>query len=257
MNAHSGTPARPAEGARPSDARLVWCVAVGQLIGWGTLFSVFPLFGAPMEGELGWSRAEINAALTVSLLVGGIAAVPFGRMVDRRGGRGLLVCGAFGGAALLAAWAAVDSLLWFWAVWVGMGVVQAAALWTPAMALVVASARDVPRAIAGITFVTGFTATVFVPLGAALIEWLGWRGALLALAALQLVPGALTLALLPPDPPRTAAAPRACLSSLRSAAITSPITAPRSGACWCGSPPCATRTSAVPWRRSSFVPRRW
>jgi len=222
LSAPSCAPARPAEGARPSDARLVWCIAVGQTIGWGALFSVFPLFGAPMEAELGWSRAEINAGLTVSLLVGGLVAVPFGRMVDRRGGRTLLVCGAFGGAALLAAWAAVDSLLWFWTVWVGMGVVQAAALWTPAMALVVATARDAPRAIAGITFITGFTATVFVPLGAALIEWLGWRGALLALAALQLVPGALTLAMLPPDPPRPAAAPGAG-SGLRAAARSRPF----------------------------------
>lgn len=188
--------------AAGGDARLIWCIAVGQTIGWGTLFSVFPLFVAPMEDELGWSRAEINAGLTLALLVGGVAAVPIGRMADRRGARRLLALGAFAGAALLAAWAAVHSLVAYWTVWTAMGVAHAAALWTPAMALVVGTARDAPRAIAGITFVTGFTGTIFVPLGAALIEALGWRGALLALAGLQLVPGLATLALLPPDPSR-------------------------------------------------------
>jgi predicted MFS family arabinose efflux permease len=195
-----------------SDGRLIWCIAIGQTIGWGTLFSVFPLFGAPLEAEFGWSRAEVNAGLTLALLVGGVAAVPFGRMVDRRGGRRILALGAFGGAALLLAWARVKSLAAFWAIWAGMGLVQAAALWGPAMALVVGTAREPARAIAGITFVTGFTGTIFVPLGAGLIEALGWRGALLALAAIQAVPGLLTLAMLPPDPARPATAPRAGFS---------------------------------------------
>lgn len=195
----------PREAAPRGDARLIWCIALGQMIGWGTLFSVFPLFLAPMEAELGWSRAEINAGLTLGLLVSGLAAVPVGQVVDRHGGRWMLTLGAWGGAVLLAAWAAVGSLAWFWVLWLGMGLAQAAALWGPAMAVVVAMAREPVRAIAGITFVTGFTGTVFVPLGALLIEELGWRGALLALAAMQVLPGLLTLWLLPASGPRRGA----------------------------------------------------
>jgi predicted MFS family arabinose efflux permease len=191
------------EGSPPaSDRRLILCIAIGQLIGWGTLFSAFPLFGAPMEAELGWTRTEFNAGLTLALLVSGLAAVPAGRWVDRRGGRRLLALGGWGGAALLAAWSQVESLLAYWAIWAAMGLAQATALWGPAMAVVVARARDSVRAIAGITFVTGFTATLFVPLTALLIDRLGWREALLALAAMQLIPGLLALWLLPPDRPR-------------------------------------------------------
>ena len=40
---------------RSADTRLLLCIAIGQTIGWGTLFSTFALFGAPMEAELGWS----------------------------------------------------------------------------------------------------------------------------------------------------------------------------------------------------------
>ena len=192
-----------------SDLRLVLGIAIGQTIGWGTLFSVFPLFGAPMEAELGWSRAEINAGLTLALLVSGLAAIPVGRHVDRHGGRGLLAAGGWLGAALLALWSATDSLALYWLLWAAMGLAQAAALWGPAMAVVVNAARDANRSIAGITFITGFTGTVFVPLGAALIAALGWRGALLGLAGLQLVPGLLALWLLPPPQPRDPARPAA------------------------------------------------
>lgn len=193
------------------DGRLIACIALGQTIGWGTLFSVFPLFVAPMEAELGWSRAATNAGLTLSLLVSGLAAVPIGRLVDRQGGRWTLALGAWAGALLLAAWAVADTLAAFWLIWGLMGLAQAAALWGPAMTVVVQAARDPVRAISGISFVTGFTGTVFVPLGALLIEGLGWRGALLALAALQVLPGLLTLWLLPPAPlpPNGAATPSA------------------------------------------------
>ncbi|SDB12964.1 MFS transporter [Belnapia rosea] len=192
-------------GERPaSDRRLILCIAIGQLIGWGTLFSAFPLFGAPIEAELGWTRTEFNAGLTLALLVSGLAAVPAGRWVDRRGGRWLLALGGWGGAVLLAAWSQTSSLPVYWAIWVGMGLVQAAALWAPAMAVVVKLAREPVRAITGITFVTGFTATVFVPLTAMLIELWGWRDALLVLAGMQAIPGVLALWLLPPDQPRAA-----------------------------------------------------
>ena len=53
------------------------------------------------------------------------------------------------------------------------------------MAVVVAEAREPTRTITAITFVTGFTGTVFLPLTEGLIALLGWRGALQALAALQ------------------------------------------------------------------------
>ncbi|TCZ58619.1 MFS transporter [Roseicella aquatilis] len=184
------------------DTRLLLGIALGQMVGWGTLLATFPLFVAPMEAELGWSRAGINAGLTLSLLVAGLAAVPVGRHVDRHGGRRVLAWGAWLGAALLALWSVTDSLALYLALWAGMGLAQAMALWGPAMAVVVATAREPERSIAGITLLTGFTGTIFVPLGAALIAGLGWRGALLALAALQLLPGLLALWLLPRPAPR-------------------------------------------------------
>ncbi|MCX8132864.1 MAG: MFS transporter [Roseococcus sp.] len=193
--------------ARTSDRGLVLGIAVNQLIGWGTLFTPFTLMIQPMERELGWSRAEISAAFTLGLLVSGLAAVHVGRFVDARGGRLPLGLGGLAGAALLGAWAMVGDLRAFYALWVAMGLVHATALWSPAMAVVVALARQPMRVITGITFITGFTATVFIPLTEALILAFGWRGALWALAALQCAAGLLALwqfAEARPPPPREA-----------------------------------------------------
>lgn len=187
------------------DFRLIAVLAPSQLIGWGTMFSVFPLFGTEMEAALGWSRATVNAGFTLAILVSGVLAVPVGRVVDRQGGRAIMTLGGLLAAGLLALWSVVDTRAAYWALWVGMGAAQAATLWIPAMAVVVATARDATRTIAGITFLTGFTGTVFIPFGAWLIEALGWRDALLVLAALQAAGAVLTLAL-PRAAPRGPAA---------------------------------------------------
>jgi hypothetical protein len=97
------------------------------------------------------------------------------------------------GALVLLAWAGVGQLWAFYAIWLAMGLVHAVALWTPAMAVVVSLARQPMRVITGITFVTGFTATVFLPLTDLLVQWLGWRGALVVLAGVQSLGGLLAL----------------------------------------------------------------
>ncbi len=179
-----------------NDRRLVLTLAVHQLIAWGTLSAAFPVFIAPMEAELGWSRAAIAGAYTTGLLASGLAAIPAGRWADRYGGRGILAVGAGLGALLLLAWAMTSSLVAFYALWVGIGVTHAMCLSDPAYAVVVANARDPRRVIAGMTFVTGFCTSVFVPLGAVLVEAFGWRGALFVFAGLQLVPTLLAWTLL-------------------------------------------------------------
>jgi len=176
-----------------TDARLIWTIAATQVVGWGTLFTPFALMVGPMETELGFSRGAINGAFTLGLLVSGAAAVPLGRFVDRHGGRGLIAWGGLAGAVLLACWSQVDGLPALYAVWFALGLAHAAALWGSAMAVMMAAAREPVRSITALTFITGFTGTVFLPLISMLIEALGWRGALLALAALQALPTPLAL----------------------------------------------------------------
>jgi len=173
---------------RISDRALIFGTALTQTIGWGTLFIPFALMVQPMEATLGWSRAELNGAFTLGILVSGGLAIPVGRWVDRHGGQAPLAWGGVLGAVLLAGWAMMDQLWLFYVIWIGLGVAHATALWGPAMAVVVALAKQPVKVITAITFITGFCGTIFIPLTAVLIEGLGWRGALWVLAAMQLLP---------------------------------------------------------------------
>ena len=176
-----------------NDGRLIWCVAATQLVGWGTLFIPFALLLGPMEAELEVSRGAVSGAFMLGLLVSGVAAVPVGRFVDRHGGRGPIAWGGLAGAAVLLGWSQIDGLAGLYAVWLVLGLVHAVALWGPAMALMMVAAREPVRAITALTFITGFTGTVFIPLIAWMVEALGWRGALMALAVLQVMPVPLAL----------------------------------------------------------------
>ena len=164
---------------------LFWGTAITQLVGWGCLFTPFQLMVAPMEAELGWSRVLISGAFTCGLLISGLVAVPAGRWQDRHGPRGMMTGGALLGAALLVWWSFVSHPIAFVAIWVLLGAAHATCLWGPAMAVVVAEARDVTRSITAITLITGFTGTIFIPLVEALIGLFGWRDALLVLAVIQ------------------------------------------------------------------------
>jgi len=171
--------------------RLVWGIALGQLIAWGTLYYSFALVIGPMEDELGWSRVDLNAGLTLGLIAASLAAIPVGRWIDRHGGRGPMAAGSAAAALLLVLWSQTDSLSAFYAIWIGIGLTQACSLSEAAYNVVAANARDYRRAIMGITLITGFSSTVSIPFISLIVELLGWRHALLVLAAIQLAGPAL------------------------------------------------------------------
>ena len=81
---------------------LVLTLASAQLVSWGSLFYSFSLFVVPMEQDLGWSRASINGALSIGLLVSGLAALPVGIAIDRGRARLVMTVGSLLGATVLA-----------------------------------------------------------------------------------------------------------------------------------------------------------
>jgi MFS family permease len=149
-----------------------WALAVAQLVSWGSIYYAFSLFVAPMESALGWSRTATNAALSIGLLISGLAAYPIGTWIDRGHGRRVTVCGSILAAAMLALWSQAHSLAILFVVWAGLGVAMAATLYDPVFAVVT---RDFPDSfrtrITLITLVAGFASTVFIPLTQGLIGW--------------------------------------------------------------------------------------
>jgi predicted MFS family arabinose efflux permease len=83
------------------------------------------------------------------------------------------------------AWAQVRSLIGFYLVMTGIGLITAAVLYEPAFAIIAVWFRRLRgRALTVLTFFGAFASFIFIPLSAWLIHLLGWRGALLALAGL-------------------------------------------------------------------------
>ena len=141
-----------------------WALAVAQLVSWGSIYYAFSLFVVPMEGAMGWSRTATNAALSVGLLISGLAAYPVGTWIDHGHGRRVMVCGTVLAAAMLALWSQAHSLVTLFVVWIGLGVAMAATLYDPVFAVIT---RDFPRSfrtrITLVTLVAGFASTVFHP----------------------------------------------------------------------------------------------
>jgi MFS family permease len=167
---------------------LIWALAIAQLVSWGSLYYSFSLFVVPMEAELGWSRATLDGALSLGLLVAGLLAYPVGAWIDRHGGRAVMSLGSLSGAALLWAWSSTRSPVLFYALWLGLGLSLAATLYEPVFAVITRSFPQSYRLrITALTLVGGFASTVFIPLTQFFIDVLGWRHALLALSLCNIV----------------------------------------------------------------------
>jgi predicted MFS family arabinose efflux permease len=174
------------EALRKQSRRFVAGLGAAQVVSWGTLYYAFPLIAVAMEADLRLSRPELYGAATFGLAVGGLAAYPVGAAIDRGRGRTVLACGSALAAVMLAAWSRVTRLAEFYAIFAGIGIAQAMTLYEPAFAVAARRAIGDPRAaITALTLWGGFASTVFVPLTQRLIDGLGWRGALVALAAMN------------------------------------------------------------------------
>ncbi len=164
--------------------RIVRTMAVAQTISWGILYYAFTVLLLPMQRDLGFSTATLTGAFSLAVAVTGIAAVPVGRWVDRRGARALMSCGSAAAAALVLAWSRVETVPGLYATFAGIGLVSAAVLYEPAFAVAVRwFHQQRARALLAITLVAGFASTIFLPSTAYLEHALGWRHALWVLAA--------------------------------------------------------------------------
>lgn len=163
-------------------------LAVTETASYGVLVYAFAVFLTPMQADLGWSVAQLTGAYSLALLVAGLVAPMVGRWLDRHGPRALMTAGSVLGSAMVLAWSRVEHLAAFYLIWAGIGLAMAATLYDPAFATLTRwFVRDRPRAFLLLTVVAGFASTIFLPLANALVESLGWRGALAALAALLAV----------------------------------------------------------------------
>jgi len=168
---------------------MIAMLGVAQICSWGTLYYAFPLIAEAMRAELGWSKEAIYGAASLGLTLSGLAAYPVGAAIDAGRGRMVMTLASLAAGALFVAWSQVSGLWALYAVFGGIGCLQAATLYDPAFAVVARrfGPLNARRAITQLTLWGGFASTVFVPLIQWLIDGFGWRSALLVLGAVNIV----------------------------------------------------------------------
>jgi predicted MFS family arabinose efflux permease len=165
----------------------VWLLAIGQTAGFGALVYMFGAILLALEDGSGWGRAELALGPTLALMTQAFLAPFSGRLVDRGHGGTLLGGAALLGAVSLAILSQVGTLAIWYLVWVAIGVAQGASLYETCFSFLTRRlGTDARKGIIRVTLVAGFASTLAFPLGAWAGATLGWRGAVLVFAAVQL-----------------------------------------------------------------------
>lgn len=168
-----------------TSARMIGALAITQTAGYGVLYYAYSVLIPPMSRDLGAGVAQLTGALTFAVLVSAVAAPLVGRLLDRRGGRGLMTLGSVLGALAVLAWSQVRTVTQLYLACGLLGVASSMVLYEAAFAVIVAwfDAERRARALLAVTVVAGFASSIFLPLTGFLVELYGWRQALVVLAA--------------------------------------------------------------------------
>jgi MFS family permease len=201
----------------PPVAALVAGLGVAQLLAWGALYYAIAVIGPAMRGELRVSDGELFGSFTCALIISGVLAPWAGRMLDRHGGRHVLVAGALVGAAGFLVLARTTSFAGLLLGWSLDGVAMALGLYeTCFAALARVEPRRYRRAVTGVSLIAGFASTVCWPVSHQLLSAIGWRALCDVYAGALGVCAVIYLAVLPGEtrevaPARTSTASRSVL----------------------------------------------
>lgn len=168
--------------------RTVLLLGLSQLFCWGLFYYLIGGFGEAMAASLGWSDALVQGGFSAALLVMGLISGLVGRLIDRHGGRPVMVAGSLLGSVGCLGLAFAETVVPYYAAWIVLGVAMRCTLYDAAFAaLARIGGTEARRPMAQITLLGGLASTAFWPLGHLLAEHFGWRGALVAYAALALL----------------------------------------------------------------------
>jgi len=167
--------------------RAVICLGLSQLINWGISYYLVANFGPAMATDLGLGTTAVYAGLSLALVVMAATSPWTGRLIDRLGGRRVLPVGAVLNALGCVVLAVSQSVWTYYAAWIFLGLGMRLCLYEAAFAtLARIGGADARRAIGQITLFGGLASTVMWPVGHALADMLGWRGALVVYALFSL-----------------------------------------------------------------------
>jgi predicted MFS family arabinose efflux permease len=174
--------------ALPDRRIVIPALGIAQIFAWGSTFYLLGVLAPLIVSDMGWSYDLVVAGVSIGLLIAGLASPRVGLLIARVGGRRVLATGAVLLAAGLTTLGVATSIPVYLLGWAIIGVGMSASLYDAAFStlgsLYGAQARS---AISVLTLLGGFASTVCWPLSALLAAHLGWRGACIGYALLQIV----------------------------------------------------------------------
>jgi predicted MFS family arabinose efflux permease len=176
--------------------RTVVSLGFAQLISWGVSYYLIGGFGEAIGADLGFGRDLTYGGFSAALLAMGLCSPLAGRLIDRYGGRRVMIAGAVLTAAGCIALAFCHGVALYYAAWICLGIAMRLTLYDAGFAALARIGGPQARGpISQITLLGGLASTVFWPLGDLIASYVGWRGAVIAYAgfALCTVPLYLTI----------------------------------------------------------------
>lgn len=156
--------------------RAILLLAIGQTFIWAGIYYIFPALLLRWEQALGWSKADLTAAIALAVLISASASPFTGRIIDIGRGPVLMAGSAILGGIGLLLLSLVTELWQFYSVWALIGLAMSGCLYEPCFALVTrARGKDAKPSIIFITLVAGFAGTISFPVMYTLAEAIGWR----------------------------------------------------------------------------------
>jgi MFS family permease len=166
---------------------VITALGISQILAWGTSFYFPAVFAEPIVKETGWSLGLVVGGTSLGLLVAGLISPQVGKLIDRHGGRPVLLASSLFYAAGLAAVGLAPALPVYLLGWALIGLGMGTGLYDAVFAALGRMyGSDARQPITNLTLFGGFASTVCWPLSAFMIEHAGWRIACLIYAGLHL-----------------------------------------------------------------------
>ncbi len=169
---------------------MVVALGVTQTLAWASSYYLPAILARPMAESLGLSTSVLYGFFSASLLLAALLGPWVGRVVDSKGGRGVLLLSNLSFAAGLVALSLAQGLFGLALGWGLIGIGMALGLYEVAFATLAGLFGEQAKGpITGITLLAGFASTIGWPLSAWMLGEFGWRGACLGWALMHIVLG--------------------------------------------------------------------
>lgn len=160
-------------------------VAIGQVIGWGTV-GLLAVVGREVAADLGMDITAVFAGNSIFYVATGLSAPLLAKAFIRFGARRVMIAGSIIAAPGFVLLSISTGPVSFFAAWIILGIAGSAKLATATYILLnEIVGRAAKRAIGALMLVTGLASSVLWPTTSFLSGVMGWRGTCLVYAALM------------------------------------------------------------------------